>query len=192
MRSIVICLAFVITSLMAGCAGMALNQGKIVSDQVSKTYIKDTFGVVTYTNLYFSIPWDFNDAIRAYKEGLLSDNSLSEKQKQEKFDEVTKDFGFVENGYLIYFFRLESPALFKAGEFSFTFNDQSGNAMIKKTVPMSNKVTVTSKYGSSISYNYLWMMQLNKPFTRENFPSGKYNVTITYPNGEKLVYELTL
>jgi hypothetical protein len=129
--------------------------------------------------------------IRIYKESVLADTKLSDKEKEQIFADL-KEFAFIKNGYLIYFFRLESPALVKQGEFKFTFNDQSGNPMIKKILPMGNKVTSTfaTQYTSAtyVDYNYVWVMMLNKPLTPANYPAGTYKLSIIVPNGSTALY----
>ncbi|WP_455381081.1 hypothetical protein [Salinispira pacifica] len=178
----------VVPLVLAGCA--SLNQGKLVDDQVSKDYIEENIGEVTYRNLYFSMREDFESVVRIAKEEILASDKLTDQEKEEQMA-AFRNFKFVEQGYLAFFFRLHAPTIVKQDQYQIIFNDRNGDPIIDRILMTSNKVTISSAYGSQVSYNYVWLAKLRKPFTPENYEPGTYNVTVVYPNSQKLVYEVT-
>ncbi len=179
----------VVSGVLVGCA--VGGRATLVADSVSPEYMKDAYGNVTYSALYSPPKSDFDTNIRLYKESVVASTALSDEAREQVFAEL-KALPYVEGGYLVYFFRLHEPALVKAQEFRFDMPDRDGKSIIAKVVPFSNKVTVTQGNASLTSYNYGWLLQLSKPFTKGSFPAGAYRVTVAYPNGQSRVFELKI
>ncbi len=178
----------IILLTVAGC-GLGLREAKLVDNGVSQQYMQEKFGKVTYSSVHFCIESEFNDLMRLHKESVI-ESTWSQEDKEKEFA-VLNNMKFEKDRYLVYFFRLRSPALVSAKDVQIAFDDQK-STIIQLTVPMQNKVTIRTQYGSTVSYNYVWLMQLKKPFVVANYPKGTYGVTVTYPNSQKARYELTL
>jgi hypothetical protein len=192
-RMYVVVLFVVITEFLAGC--YTLQEATLVEDLLTEGFIRNTYGEMSYKNLYFPPESDFQTNIRLYKEEVISNDDLSETEKEERLAAI-RDYLYEEDRFLTFFFRLKAPAMVKQDQFDFILKDNSGGSLIEKILMYDNKVTATytSQYGSSssVSYNYVWIMKLRSPFDKDHIEPGAYPATVVFPNGDKLVYELDL
>jgi hypothetical protein len=188
------CLAGVFVLLMLGACA-SIDQAELVEDNLSEEYILNTYGEISRKNLYFNPEADFNNNIRLYREAVVESEKLSDTEKEQRLQAIS-DYRFEERRFLTFFFRLKAPAMVRQEEFDFIFKAPSGGSIIEKILMYDNKVTVTysSQYGSSTSYsyNYVWVLKLRKPFTKDHLEPGTYPFTVVFPNGEELVYQLEI
>jgi hypothetical protein len=179
--------------MLGACA--SIDQAELVEDNLSEEYILNTYGEISRKNLYFNPEADFNNNIRLYREAVVESEKLSDTEKEQRLQAIS-DYRFEERRFLTFFFRLKAPAMVRQEEFDFIFKAPSGGSIIEKILMYDNKVTVTysSQYGSSTSYsyNYVWVLKLRKPFTKDHLEPGTYPFTVVFPNGEELVYQLEI
>jgi len=184
-------LILAVITLLFILSGCALDQATLVSNNVSKEYLNDKYGEITYTNLYFTPKYDFDESIRVAREGILSSDRLSNSEKETLISQMRPFNTYAEKQYLTFFFRLKSPTIVKKGDIMLSFNNMNGNTIIDQILFVPNKVTIEYKGSTSHSYNYAWIVKLKKPFTKENFPDGNYKVIVSYPNGQSTIYKVT-
>jgi len=179
--------------LLIGCA--TARYGNLVEDGVSEAYIKQNLGEMAYKGVGFLTEENFNTHKRLFREGIVADTKMSDQEKQNAMARMS-ELTFEEDRYLGFSFGLKEPALVNQREYDFILNDKNGKTVINKVLMYDNKstTTITTKYTHEtyIRYNYIWILQLKKPFTKDYYESEVYPFTVVFPNGEQMLYEVEI
>ena len=175
------------TLLLIGCATANVE---LVGHDPAEAYFANAYSVKDASAILgFLTEDEFTDEFGSYKENILNDSTINEKEREEQFAMLGK-FQYVDELYLSLAINLKSPVPVRFSEFRFTLNDDSGVNSIEEVFPCARHVFAHAGYISQSFYQLLWIVKLSKPFTKENFSRNEYQFRATYPDGSVAVYKV--
>lgn len=135
----------------------------------------------------------FADLKMYTRKATVEDEDLTDAEKKEIISEV-ESLEFKPKQFFYYTMVYNSPFLDEEIDITFQLVDAQNNELIEDVRLFKNKILMITEYGSSMSYNYSWIISSKKQLTKKVIgkESTPINLIVTYPDGKQRVYKVKI
>lgn len=180
-----------ITMLLLLMFGMMLTlhagSFKLVDDELPKGHIFNKARVVVDK----LSAGGFSDLQLYTRRAVDEDEELSDDEKAAIVKDV-EGLEFKKNQFFYFTILYNAPFTKDETDIQFSLTDAAGNALLDDVKMFKIKQLVVSEYGSSVSYNYTYILVANTQVTKKVLGKSKLpvNLEVTFSGGRKRLYTM--
>ncbi len=175
-------LFFVLIAGLMGCG----NKFIIIKDDVniskySKTKIATGFLVKRF----------FDQFIVYSRSGIVQDKDYSDSEKKELLN-IIDNLSYADKKYIYFTMVYNMPFMSDELALKFSLRDANKQELIKDAYLIPIKIYEISQYGTAISYNYTWVIEISPPVDSQHIQPSQLPLTLNvlFPDQKERVYSI--